>query len=86
MPLYSVCKLLLVQGDMDANVHIANTLQLIDKLIAHNKDFDLLILPNRRHHYTQEPYFIRRLWDYFVEHLAQELPPKDIKLSASMVF
>jgi dipeptidyl-peptidase-4 len=70
-------KLLLTQGDMDTNVHIANTLQLVDQLIAHNKDFDLLILPNRQHNYTSEPYFIRRLWDYFVEHLLEQTPPKN---------
>ena len=70
-------KLLLTHGDRDANVHIAHTLQLVDKLIEHNKDFDLLILPNRQHTYYLEPYFIRRLWDYFVEHLLGETPPKN---------
>lgn len=70
-------KLLLVHGDMDANVHIAQTIQLVDQLITHNKHFDLLILPNRSHSCTQDPYFIRRVWDYFVEHLLNEIPPKD---------
>ena len=70
-------KLLLTHGDRDANVHIAHTLQLVDQLIKHNKNFDLLILPNRQHCYLDEPYFIRRLWDYFVEHLLNEKPPVD---------
>ena len=70
-------KLFLIHGDLDANVHIAQTLQLVDQLIQHNKHFDLLILPNRGHHYMDDPYFIRRVWDYFVEHLLNEQPPEN---------
>lgn len=70
-------KLLLTHGEMDSNVHIAHTLQLIDVLIQHNKDFDLLIMPNRQHIYVEDPYFIRRFWDYFVEHLLNQTPPKN---------
>ena len=76
-------KLLLVHGDMDANVHIAHTLQLVDQLIKHNKDFDLLIMPNRQHAYATDPYFIRRLWDYFVEHLLKETPPANYCIGAN---
>lgn len=75
-------KLLLIHGEMDANVHIAHTLQLVNQLIAHNKDFDLLILPNRKHVYYFDPYFIRRLWDYFVEHLLKRTPPKNYCITA----
>jgi len=78
-------KLMLVHGDMDANVHIAHTLQLANQLIEHNKDFDLLILPNRGHQYAQDTYFIRRLWDYFVEHLLQETPPQQYRITPTMV-
>ncbi|MBL8270020.1 S9 family peptidase [Steroidobacter sp.] len=42
-------KLLLVHGDMDDNVPVGNTLQLANALIEANKDFDMLILPNRDH-------------------------------------
>ena len=73
-------KLLLTHGDRDANVHIAHTLQLVDQLIKHNKNFDLLILPNRQHVYYEDPYYIRRLWDYFVEHLLKETLPKDYRI------
>lgn len=74
-------KLLLTHGERDTNVHIAHTLQLVDKLIEHNKDFDLLIMPNRQHLYYNDTYFIRRLWDYFVEHLLGEVPPKNYLIS-----
>ena len=66
--------LLLFHGDMDDNVHPANTIQLVDELIKANKSFDLVIAPNRNHG-LNEPYFIRRRWDYFVQYLLGETPP-----------
>ncbi len=68
-------KLLLMHGEMDENVHPASTLQVVDALIAANKDFDLLLLPNRPHGCTSDPYFVRRRWDYFVRHLLGVDPP-----------
>ena len=75
-------KLLLVTGDLDDNVNPAATFQLVDALIDANRDFDLLVLPNRNHDYAatwgtwyEDPYFTRRRWDYFVEHLMGEQPP-----------
>jgi len=68
-------KLLLVHGDMDDNVHPAMTLQVADALIKANKDFDLLILPNRNHGFSLDPYFARRKWDYFVRNLLGAEPP-----------
>jgi dipeptidyl aminopeptidase/acylaminoacyl peptidase len=67
-------KLLLMHGDMDDNVHPAMTIQVVDALIKANKDFDLVIAPNRAHS-LNEPYFIRRRWDYFVRHLMGAEPP-----------
>jgi dipeptidyl-peptidase-4 len=89
-------KLLLVHGDMDDNVHVTNALQLADALIAANKDFDLLILPNRDHVFADvgrpqaarpreyayaDPYFLRRRWDYFVEHLLGVAPPAGFRIA-----
>ena len=70
-------KLLLTYGTLDDNVHPNATELLIDKLIEHNKDFDLLVLPNRNHGYSNEPYVVRRTWDYFVEHLLRTEPPRE---------
>ena len=75
-------KLLLTHGDCDANVHVAHTMQLVEQLIRDNKDFDLLILPNRQHVYFDDPYFIRRCWDYFVEHLLKRSPPKNYQITS----
>jgi dipeptidyl aminopeptidase/acylaminoacyl peptidase len=77
-----VGRLLLVHGEMDENVHVASTLQLVDALVKANKDFDLLILPNRPHGCTEDPYFVRRRWDYFVRHLLGAEPPAGYQIAA----
>ena len=73
-------KLLLVHGDMDNNVHPANTIRLVDALIKANKRFDLLILPGKAHGFTDyQPYFTERMWEYFAEHLLDDrFPGADI--------
>jgi dipeptidyl aminopeptidase/acylaminoacyl peptidase len=62
-------RLLLVYGDMDENCHPLHTLRVVDALIAADKDFDLLVLPNRNHAFTTDRYFIRRRWMYLAQHL-----------------
>ena len=74
-------KLLLAHGTMDANVPYYNTLLVVDALIAANKDFDLLLLPNRGHG-LGEPYMMRRRWDYFVRHLLGAQPPVEYQIGA----
>ncbi len=73
-------KLFLMTGDMDDNVHPAMTIQVADALIKANKSFDFLILPNRAHG-LNEPYVVRRRWDYFVEHLLGATPPRDFRIT-----
>ena len=73
-------KLLLMHGDMDDNVHPAMTVQLIDELTKANRAYDLVWAPNRPHSLT-EPYFIRRRWDYFVQHLLGMMPPDNYKIT-----
>jgi dipeptidyl aminopeptidase/acylaminoacyl peptidase len=73
-------KLLLIHGTTDSNVPPYNTLLVVDALIGANKDFDLLMLPNRDHGFANEPYVIRRRWDYFVRNLLGVEPPKDYQL------
>ena len=75
-------KLLLTYGTLDDNVHPNATQLLIEELIEHNKDFDMLALPNRNHGYSREPYVVRRTWDYFVRHLLGEEPPREYKIEA----
>jgi len=42
-------RLLIVHGTGDDNVHAQNTMQYVNKLIAKNKQFDLMLYPNRNH-------------------------------------
>jgi dipeptidyl-peptidase 4 len=74
-------KLLLISGDMDENVHLSQTLSLVDALIRQNKDFDLLIVPNEGHAVMMNSgYAIRRTWDYFVRHLLGGTPPDHFQI------
>tara|TARA_R110002096_G_scaffold324349_1_gene518362 strand:+ start:7438 stop:9795 length:2358 start_codon:yes stop_codon:yes gene_type:complete len=62
--------LLLVHGDIDNNVHPANTLRMADALIKAGKRFDMMMLPGRRHGFgASQAYFDRMTWYYFAEHL-----------------
>jgi dipeptidyl aminopeptidase/acylaminoacyl peptidase len=73
--------LLLAHGTMDDNVPPYNTLLVVDALIKANKDFDLLLLPNQRHGYGAESYYMmRRRWDYFVRYLLGAEPPHEFEL------
>jgi dipeptidyl aminopeptidase/acylaminoacyl peptidase len=72
--------LLLAHGTMDNNVPPYNTLLVVDELIKANKDFDLLLLPNRNHGFGNEPYMVRRRWDYFVRYLLGAEPPQGYEL------
>jgi dipeptidyl aminopeptidase/acylaminoacyl peptidase len=75
-------KLLLAHGTMDNNVPPTNTLLVVNELIKANKDFDLLLLPNRNHGFGNEPYMVRRRWDYFVRNLLHADPPAGYELRA----
>lgn len=62
--------LLLVHGDMDDNVHPANTTRVIDALIRANKRFDMLYLPGQRHGFgDMDEYFFWKMADYFSRYL-----------------
>jgi dipeptidyl aminopeptidase/acylaminoacyl peptidase len=62
--------LLLTTGDIDNNVHPANTIRVVNALIKANKRFDLLVLPGQRHAYgDMTEYFFWKMADYFSQHL-----------------
>jgi dienelactone hydrolase len=75
-------KLLLIHGEMDDNVHPHLTLRLVDRLIAANKDFDLLIVPGAEHlSIGVDWYTRRRRWDFLVRHLLDLEPPAGYRLA-----
>lgn len=66
--------LMLATGDIDNNVHPANTLRMADALIKANKRFDFVILPGKRHGYADATnYFFWVRADYFCKHLLGDM-------------
>ena len=68
-----VGKLLLVHGTGDDNVHYQGTEMLINELIKHNKQFDFMSYPNRRHGIVEGEgtslHLATMQTNYFLEHL-----------------
>jgi len=63
-------RLMLVTGDIDNNVHPANTIRMANALILANKRFDFVLMPGQRHGYgTMGDYFFWIRADYFCKHL-----------------
>ena len=62
--------LMLFHGDIDNNVHPANTMRVVNALIRANKRFDMMILPGQRHGFgDMNEYFFWRMADYYSEWL-----------------
>jgi dipeptidyl aminopeptidase/acylaminoacyl peptidase len=75
--------LMLAHGTMDNNVPPYNTLLVVAELIKANKDFDLVLFPNRPHGYGPDAnYMMRKRWDYFVRYLLGAEPPKEYEFHA----
>ena len=62
-------KLLLTVGELDRNVDPASTMQVVDALIAADKDFELIVFPGAGHGAGGSPYGQRRRKDFFVRSL-----------------
>ena len=74
-------KLLLAHGLQDTNVHPSSTMLVVEALIEAEKDFDLVVLPNSGHGFGNRRYFMKRRWDYFVEHLQGVEPPAEFRFA-----
>lgn len=63
-------RLLLSHGEIDNNVHPANTMRVANALIKANKRFDMIILPTQRHGFgDMTEYFFWKMSDYFARYL-----------------
>jgi dipeptidyl aminopeptidase/acylaminoacyl peptidase len=63
-------RLLLIHGEIDNNVHPANTMRVVNELIKAGKRFDMILMPAQRHGFTNyNEYFYWRMVDYFSMHL-----------------
>jgi len=63
--------LFLEHGDMDDNVHMQNTVQLIDALMEQDKNFEYIVFPNQRHGFggKKRENANRRHVDFWFKHL-----------------
>jgi dipeptidyl aminopeptidase/acylaminoacyl peptidase len=67
-------KVLLVVGEMDNNVDPSSTMQVVNQLIEHDKDFDLLVIPGMGHG-SGGAYGEHKRYDFFTRHLLGVAPP-----------
>ena len=75
--------LLLVTGDMDKNVHPANTLRMVDALIKAKTNFEMIVLPGNGHGFggKADAFFERKLWYHFAKYLlGDESTMEDVEL------
>lgn len=74
-------KLFIAVGDVDDNVTPVSTMKLAAALVEAKKDFDFLIMPNAAHGFGNDPYFVRRRWNFFVRYLLDETPPENFQIT-----
>ncbi len=73
-------KLLLLHGDMDNNVNPIETIQMANALMEANRDFEMVIIPNKNHSMYDHKFFTRKRWDYFTKHLIGMEPPSNYEI------
>ncbi|HEU4768641.1 MAG TPA: DPP IV N-terminal domain-containing protein [Pyrinomonadaceae bacterium] len=80
-------ELLLIVGEMDTNVDPSSTMQVVHRLIKHNKNFDLLVVPGANHAAARgdryAAYGDHKRYDFFVRHLLGINPPPWNKAAAA---
>lgn len=67
--------LLLIHGTGDDNVHYQNSEQLVDELIKHNKQFQVMPYPNRTHGIWEGENTRRHLYTLIVNYLLEHCEP-----------
>ena len=73
--------LLLVTGDIDDNVHPANTLRVVNALIRARKRFDMLVLPEQRHGFgDMNEYFFWKMADHYTRYLMGDPSPRPVDI------
>ncbi|MDL2230292.1 S9 family peptidase [Alistipes sp. OttesenSCG-928-L06] len=64
-------KLLIAHGTGDDNVHVQNTYEMVNRLVAENKDFEMYIYPDKNH--SMAPGGRRHLMNRCIEFLQRNL-------------
>ena len=75
-------KLLLTHGVMDDNVHLQNTLQLVNALQDADKDFEMMFYPRGRHGWGS-PHYPRLMLEFMTRELKPAGPPGGKTLSTA---
>ncbi len=61
--------MLLTVGEVDTNVDPSSTMQVVDALIAADKDFEMVVVPNGGHGVGEKPYLKRKRVEFFQREL-----------------
>jgi dipeptidyl-peptidase 4 len=67
--------LLYIHGTGDDNVHYSNAEMLINELVKHNKQFQLMVYPNRTHSISEGEGTYEHLSKLYSEYLRKHCPP-----------
>ncbi len=67
--------LLLIHGTADDNVHYQNAEMLINELVKNNKQFDLMIYPNRSHGIWEGKGTTKHLYTLLTNYIMEHCPP-----------
>ncbi len=73
-------KLLLVHGTGDINVHMQNSIQMVDELIDAGINFDFMVYPQRQHSISTQTdtiHLFRKITDHFDRYLMGEIPDEE---------
>ncbi len=74
-------KLFIIHGEIDNNVHPANSTRVINALIKANKRFDMLTLPTQRHGYSDmTEYFFWKMADHFTKYLLNDFSDRSVDI------
>lgn len=74
-------KLLLIHGEIDNNVHPANTIRVVNALIKANKRFEMLTLPTQRHGFgDMTEYFFWKMADHFTKYLLDDFSDRSVDI------
>lgn len=74
-------RLRIMHGDLDDNVHLQNTTQLVDALTDRNVPFELMIYPGSRHGFarSKSAYDFKERVRFYYQYLLEKPVPADFK-------
>jgi len=74
-------RLRIMHGDIDDNVHMQNTIQLVDALTNRNQPFELMIYPGSRHGFSREKssYDSKERFRFYYQYLLEKPMPTALR-------